>query len=52
MKKAVTNLGDSHQGGHKADKKTEDGRDLHGKNKIKTEKGQDSKNEAVTNLGG
>ena len=43
----VTNLDNLHQAGHRADKETEDGKDLHGKNKIKTEKGQDDVHEAI-----
>ena len=48
----MTKLDNLHQDGHRADKETEDRKDLHGRDGIKTEKGQDSKNEAVTNLGG
>ena len=37
----MTNIGKLHQAGNRADKETEGGKDLRGKNKIKTKKGQD-----------
>ena len=62
MNETVTNFGDFHQAWERAGEETKGSKDLHGKNKIKAEKGQDDEHEAmgagldngnenVTNLG-
>ena len=62
VNKTVINFGDFHQAWDRAGEETEGGKDLHGKNKTKAEKGQDDEHEAmgagldngnenVTNLG-
>ena len=62
VNETMTNYGDFHQARYRASEETEGGKDLHGRTKIKTEKGQDdvfqamgagldNMNETVTNLG-